>query len=466
MTEYTKGLADFITKLEYKDLTPERVEKAKMLTLHVAGAAMAGRTLPTAVSARNTAHAVTGQTSDLMSTMWGEPGKVPMHGAIMANAVAADTLDWEDCSYTGHPSAHLISVSMAMTEAMHKSGKDFLTAVIGGFEVYQRVACYIQSTPEYDTGKYGWGLGSWQIFAGSPAAGKLLGCNEEQFNLLFGATACSTPVVNAILAQQGSDFYHLQYAITSLTGVMLAGMAKRNELDNIYNVMDVESGYPMMMRGFANPGWIDRNVGTEYLFDQLLLKHWPANMWIQTPLDCLDQLKREHGFTAGDIEEIFVSPTYLERVKFSWDGYSSCRDAQFSIPYCLAAYLLRGEPGPAWYDSSRLNERELLDVAAKVKFDPDKLQDLTVAFNMFQNGSFPSTTVRVTLKGGRQVEATLPFPKGHAQNPFTWEDVERTFRVGARAVGLSAEKTARYIELCRKIDQMDDMAQLAECLSL
>ena len=126
MTEYTKGLADFITKLEYKDLTPERVEKAKMLTLHVAGAAMAGRTLPTAVSARNTAHAVTGQTSDLMSTMWGEPGKVPMHGAIMANAVAADTLDWEDCSYTGHPSAHLISVSMAMTEAMHKSGKDFL----------------------------------------------------------------------------------------------------------------------------------------------------------------------------------------------------------------------------------------------------------------------------------------------------------------------------------------------------
>ncbi|MCI8916802.1 MAG: MmgE/PrpD family protein, partial [Oscillospiraceae bacterium] len=225
-------------------------------------------------------------------------------------------------------------------------------------------------------------------------------------------------------------------------------------------------GYPMMMRGFANPGWIDRNVGTEYLFDQLLLKHWPANMWIQTPLDCLDQLKREHGFTAGDIEEIFVSPTYLERVKFSWDGYSSCRDAQFSIPYCLAAYLLRGEPGPAWYDSSRLNERELLDVAAKVKFDPDKLQDLTVAFNMFQNGSFPSTTVRVTLKGGRQVEATLPFPKGHAQNPFTWEDVERTFRVGARAVGLSAEKTARYIELCRKIDQLDDMAQLAECLSL
>ena len=466
MTEYTKGLCDFITKLEFKDLAPELVEKAQMLTLHVVGAALAGRTLPTAVSARSTARAVIGQSSDMMSTMWGEPGKVPMHGAIMANAVAADTLDWEDCSYTGHPSAHLISVSMAMTEAMHKSGKDFITAVIGGFEVYQRVACYIQPTPEYNTKKYGWGLGSWQIFAGAPAAGKLLGCDAEQFNLLMGATACSTPVVNAILAQQHSDFYHLQYAITSLTGVMVAGMAKRNELDNIYNVMDVESGYPMMMRGFANEGWIDRNVGTEYLFGDLLLKHWPSNMWIQTPLDCLDELKRAHDFQPDEIEEIFVSPTYLERDKFSWDGYASCRDAQFSIPYCLAAYLLRGAPGPNWYDASRLADKSLLELASRVRMDPDNLQDLTVAFSMFQSGSFPSTTVRVTLKDGQQFEKTLPFPKGHPRNPFQWEDVERTFRVGAKAANLSEGKTARFIELCHVIDQLDDMSQLAECLSL
>lgn len=132
MTEYTKGLCDFITKLKFEDLAPDLTDKAKKLTLHVAGVALAGRTLPTAVSARSAARATVGTQADLMSTMWGEPGKLPMHGAIMANATAADTLDWEDCSYTGHPSAHLVSVSMAMTEAMHRSGKDYLTAVIGG----------------------------------------------------------------------------------------------------------------------------------------------------------------------------------------------------------------------------------------------------------------------------------------------------------------------------------------------
>lgn len=98
--------------------------------------------------------------------------------------------------------------------------------------------------------------------------------------------------------------------------------------------------------------------------------------------------------------------------------------------------------------------------------DPDNLQDLTVAFSMFQSGSFPSTTVRVTLKDGQQFEKTLPFPKGHPRNPFQWEDVERTFRVGAKAANLSEGKTARFIELCHVIDQLDDMSQLAECLSL
>ena len=273
-------------------------------------------------------------------------------------------------------------------------------------------------------------------------------------------------MVNAILALQGSDFYHLQYAITGLTGTMVAGMAKRNELDNIYNIMDGESGYPMMMRGFANEGWIDRNLGTEYLFGQLLFKHWPANMWIQTPIDCLDTLVTRHGFKAEDIEESFMTPTYDERDKFSWDGYASCRDAQFSVPYCLAAYLLRGEPGPNWYTAEHLADPELLEMASRVKLDPDNHMNLQVAFKMFREGSFPTTSMRVTLKDGQQFEVTLPFPKGHPNNPFDWSDVERTFRAGARAANLSEEKIERYIALCKKIDELEDMAELAECLSM
>ena len=465
-TEYTKNLAKFIADLKYEDMTPERIEKVKKLTLHVVGVTLAGRALPTAVAARATARATVGTSSPEMATLWGDAGKIPMNGALMANATAADTLDWEDCSFTGHPSAHLIPVSMAMSEAMHLSGKDYITAIVGGFEVYQRVACYIQPAKGFDNTTYGFGLGSWQIWAGACCAGKILGCDEEQFNLLMGATGCSTPVVNAILAHQGSDFYHLQYAITALTGVMVAGMAKRNELDNIYDILDGKLGYTMMMRGFANPGWIDRGVGTEYLIDELLFKHWPANVWIQLPLDCLDALKTEHGFEADDVEEIFMTPRFLDRDKFSWEGYNSCRDGQFSVPYCLAAYLLLGEPGPDWYAPERLHDKKVLEMANRVKLDTENSAVLQDCFRLFKKGSFPTVTMRVTLKDGRSFETTKQFPKGHPRNPFGWEDVERTFRNGAKMAGLPAEKVERFIELCQDIENLEDIAPLAECLSL
>ena len=44
--------------------------------------------------------------------------------------------------------------------------------------------------------------------------------------------------------------------------------------------------------------------------------------------------------------------------------------------------------------------------------------------------------------------------------------MERTFRAGARAANLSEEKIERYIALCKKIDELEDMAELAECLSM
>ena len=465
-TAYTQNLSKFISGLQYSDIPPKLIDKMKKLTMHVVGASLAGRSLPTAVAARATARSVVGTEAPEMSTLWGDAGKLPMHGAIMANSTAADTLDWEDCSFTGHPSAHLIPVSMAMSEAKHLSGQDYLTAVIGGFEIYQRVACYIQPSKGYDTKKYGWGLGSWQIWAGAACAGKILGCNEEQFNLLMGATGCSTPVVNSILASQGSDFYHLQYAITSLTGVMVAGMAKRNELDNIYDILDGQYGYTMMMRGFANPGWIDRGVGTEFLFEDLLLKHWPANMWIQLPLDCLDELKRTHGFAADEVEEIFMSPRIPQRDKFSWDGYNSCRDAQFSVPYCMAAYLLLGEPGPKWYDPVYLADKTILEMASRVQLSDENILQIHEGFKMFQEGSFPTITLRVTLKNGNSYEVSKQFPKGHARNPFEWEDVEHTFRIGAEMANLPKEKVDRFVTLCKDIKNLSDIAELAECLSL
>ena len=466
MTHYTQMLADYLAGLRGGDIPPETLDRAKKLTMHTIGAALAAKHMPCVARALSTAEDTVGSGGEHLATIWGQPDKAPLLGAVFVNSTAADTLDWEDCSWTGHPTAGFVPVAFSMAEAMGSSGLDYLTAMIGGFEVYQRIAGYIQPPQDWNLGKQGWGLATWQIFAASMPAGKLMGCDGEQFNLLIGATGCATTVVETIIHRQMSDFYHLQFGFTSLNGTMLARMAKRGELDNLYNILDVEGGYAFMMRGFENDGWLDRNLGTEYLFNEILFKHWPANMWIQTPLDCLDQMKREHGFQAEDIQSIDITPGFQARDAYDPKGYHSVKHGQFSIPYCLAAYLLRGEAGPDWFAPEALKDPAMLDMASRVHLDREQVLPLRKCFNTFMEGSFPKVEMTITLKDGAVLRGEMQFPKGHPRNPFDWADSEKTFRTGARVAGLTQEKTERFIALCRDLEHLEDLHEIADCLGV
>ena len=466
VTRYTQGLADFLAGLRYEDIPQEVLDRAKKLTMHTVGTALAAKYMPCVKRARSTALDTVGIGGDRQATVWGQAEKLPVMGAVFVNGTASDTLDWEDCSWTGHPTAGFIPVAFSLAESMGATGRDYLTAAIGGFEVYQRVAGYIQPPQDWNLGKQGWGLATWQIFAASMPAGKLLDCTPEQLNLLIGATGCATTVVETIIHRQMSDFYHLQFGFTGMNGAILAGMAKRGELDNLYDILDVEGGYAFMMRGFENEGWLDRNLGSEFLFNEILFKYWPANMWVQTPLCCLDQMRREYGFRPEEIQAIRVSPNFQARDTFRSEGYRSCKEAQFSIPYCLAAYLLCGEPGPGWFDEARLHDPQVLELASKVHMDPERTLPLRQCFNTFTSGSFPEVSMEITLTSGAVLRGSLQFPKGHPRNPFDWADCERTFRIGAKVAGLTGEQTGRFITLCRDLEHVDDMAQVAACLGV
>ena len=219
-----------------------------------------------------------------------------------------------------------------------------------------------------------------------------------------------------------------------------------------------------MTRGFENEGWLDRNLGTEYMFNEILFKHWPANMWVQTPLDCLDQMRHKYGFLPQEIESIRITPGFQARDAYSPEGYKSVKHGQFSIPYCLSAYLLRGEEGPQWFEN--MNDPAILDMASRVHLDKEEVWPLRKCFNTFTQGSFPKVEMTITLKNGDTLQGEMQFPKGHPRNPFQWEDCEHTFRIGAKIAGLSRENTEKFIALCREMENLSDVSEMAECLGV
>ncbi len=53
---------------------------------------------------------------------------------------------------------------------------------------------------------------------------------------------------------------------------------------------------------------------------------------------------KEDGITADDIDEIIVDPPTQMRMTLRPEGYEKIIEAQYSIPYCIAALLLDPTP--------------------------------------------------------------------------------------------------------------------------
>src|SRR5690606_35669548 len=78
---------------------------------------------------------------------------------------------------------------------------------------------------------------------------------------------------------------------------------------------------------------------------QCYLKPYASCRHIHGPVEMLLALRAEHGLRADDIESIHVH-TYAVAAAHGTPGWSEMTTAQMSMPYALAAALVRGRLTP------------------------------------------------------------------------------------------------------------------------
>lgn len=233
-------MSDFTANLKYEDIPPEALQRAKYIAMQTIGAALSANGLPIADKAVGIGKACgAGEPS---ATLWIDGGKVSMTSAAFCNSTLADALDWEDCSWTGHPSAGVIPVAWAVAEGLHKSGKDLLVSIVVAYEVYQRIAMVVQPPASWDI-LQGRGLTSWQVFAGVVPSAKLMGLNSEQINQALGFGVLCCPVQSNLHHATMSDAYHFEHGFRAKDGILSAMTAKAG----IANYTDCPLGHPKNM---------------------------------------------------------------------------------------------------------------------------------------------------------------------------------------------------------------------------
>lgn len=462
MTAYTKKLAEYAAALQYEDIPQDVIKRAKLLTMQTLGVSLAARASD--VGRRAVELGMQAGRGGDEACIWGQREKVTAAAASLANGTLADTLDWEDCSWTGHPSACAVAAGLALAQQRHLSGKEYLLALVTAYEVYERIAMAVQPSLEYDWLNKGWGLTSWSVYAASVAAGKLLKLNRDEMESLIAISGAVTPLTNAQVHVSRTDFYHFQWGINSMNG-LTAALLSRIGISPMPDYLDGDDGYWRTLSDQCRWEWFDHKLGERWMIMETLMKHWPTNMWIQQPLDGMDMLIKKHNLKPEQVASVIISPNIQSRYDIHPEGYSQV-GAQFSIPFCLAAMLHHPTPSQEWYSESNRHNADLIRLSEKIRPAGDApYYRLQQCFDMFQRGEYPYFKLTVETTDGRTLVQEVPLPKGHPRNMMSEEEFAGRFLLATEPV-MSRDAARKAIDAVLRLDTLPDVEELINALAL
>lgn len=445
-TDMTKQLCHFIKALRYEDIPPAVIERAKMMVMQTCGVCLCSSELKQVKDAIAIAKEMSPGDAGC-ATLWADGSKVSWEAAAFAAGTMGDMLDWEDCSVTGHPSAGIIPTAVIAAEVLHKSGKDMLTAIVAGYEVYQRVALVGYSN-----------IVSYNIFGNLTVLMKLLDLDELKMNQAFGVgTACAIIATSPHEITMSDSLNYLYGYRAESTVTMIKTILQG--IENMEDAFDDPSAY-LRHCGYQEPEWFTKELGEHWLMmDMLLVKHWPANVFVQTYTELAARLVGKYGFDPDDVVEIIIRPSVGFRHWYTDTGYESVTQAQFSIPYGVACAMYHPEPGAVWYQPETMKDPRIISLLNKVKADGFVDMSGKKFIKDLLDGKHPEKFMTVRMKDGTEyVESAFTHP-GHPSYMLTRDEFKDRFRLETRYV-LSPEKQESALECICHLDQYEDASVL------
>jgi 2-methylcitrate dehydratase PrpD len=409
IAEATTRLASFVADFRYEDLPTAVVKRAKWVTGDTVGVALRGSLEPEMEQLYPRLRTEKG--ASLLKA--GLPSAAPTTAAF-ANAAAASFLQLEEgCRPAGHPALHVLPPALAAAEVDQHSGKDFLLALVLGYEVQARLQWATKLRwPVQPNGNFG-------HVAAITALGKLARWSSSQ--LRHGMTAAAATAMAT----------SWQY---SLVGATIRNAYPGLTAQAVFTVkMLVESGFSGYEGAFGetfgsilgerfDSDAITRDLGDRWCIMENYFKFHASASLSQPVLDALafalggapmeGQFPPVQVHSPPDpsmIEQVYVR--VAERaMHLAGQAETNQLSAKFSIPYAVAAFLVRGKADLGAFRGESLLNPIIAALAAKVVVSG--VPDL--------NTRWPAESVaevNIEMQGGRTLTGVCINPYGSSAQP-------------------------------------------------
>lgn len=365
--EETAKLSEFVADTNFSDLGSDVIKRAKLTVADTISVAICGSSSREMQKLYN--RIPSGKESSLLKQ--GFP-KSTLSFTAFANATAICFLELDEGSRpTGHPALHVLPSALALSQSLGKSGSQFLTAFILGYEVQYRIqkATRLKSII-HPHGNFG--------NAGAIAAiGKLSGWNAEKIR-------------NGINASVG-------LAMATSWQPCLVGATVRNAYPGLTaqiaftTKLLIESGFTGYGGALAETfgeilgedfqaSVLTEGIGKQYGITHNYFKFHAACALNHSVLDALAHalgMKIHHGsyppFTVTGnhpdpklIKKITVTVS-KRSMRLAVNAKENELSSKFSIPYAVATFLVNGTASVDSFRCPNLGKAQVKDVMEKVE---------------------------------------------------------------------------------------------------
>lgn len=449
----TGELGAFVRGVSYRDLPAPVIETALACVKDSIGCLLGG------VDSEPGRHAAA-----LVEEMGGAPQaslarrgvRLPAPLSAFAHATMANAFDFDDTLF-GHPGATVVPTALALGEWLGTDGPTLIAAIVAGYEVSARVAsCARPIIPRFVAV---WDLGTLQTYGVAATAGRLLGLSEQALGHAFGLAGATGPVPLGrkprAPADEGRSMVKSAYGWAAFSGILAARLAQEGFtgppriFDGTMGFWDMGASQSARIRDITD------GLGRRFVIEDVQFKPYPACRFIHPVLDGIrDVLNR--GVHAATVAEVDVRGFRLLADEYhNIPRPGSVTDAQFSVPYCVAAMLVDGALSPAAFAPERLRDTRLLAVADRVRVGVDPEFD----------GLFPATqgaAVGVTTVDGSRFEIRVDGARGGPQRPLSSAELDEKFMM--LAVPALGSQGARLVS--RLIDEMPQAREVTPLADL
>jgi len=356
-------LVNHIVTTQFEDIPHEVIEEEKKLIIDSLGVAIAGAYAPGCQEIVTLVKEWSGR-PEASLIVYG--GKVASPWAALANSTMMHALDFDDTLDDSALHAHVSVLPSALAMAERKgdvTGKELITAVVLGVDLVCRLGLATRKPLSWIR------TSTCGSFGSAATAAKVLRLDQEEMLRALGIVYSQTSG-NAQCLIDGGLVKRMQPAFSAQAGVVSALLAQKG-VTGAKNVLEGRYGFFNLYEGGDyDREKILRGLGKQFEGMKLSIKPYPSCRMTHASIDAALAIRSENKLEPFEIEEITV---HVSKMVYDIVGSpftirkNPQVDAQFSLPYTVAAAILRGDVFLKDFEEVCIRDPEVLKLAEKVK---------------------------------------------------------------------------------------------------